>query len=151
MIRNSMDMIHGESHFTFIGMHLLSHFCDHISEFGNIPMYSTEIGELAHARQIKQGWRQSNKNNAAGQMVYSYSCQLAIRIRLVNLQSLQNHRADLSPDVLKHLDRTATTVSLPIISRRNLKRRRGDVSNIVTCVHVPVTVHRSGQCRISYV
>ena len=22
---------------------------------------------------------------------------------------------------------------------------------IVTCVHVPVTVHRSGQCRISYV
>jgi len=23
--------------------------------------------------------------------------------------------------------------------------------DIVTCVHVPVTVHRSGQCRISYV
>jgi len=38
-----MDMIHGESHFTFIKMHLLSHFCDHIPEFGNIPMYSTEI------------------------------------------------------------------------------------------------------------
>ena len=25
-----MDMIHGESHFNFIKMHLLSHFCDHI-------------------------------------------------------------------------------------------------------------------------
>ena len=24
-------------------------------------------------------------------------------------------------------------------------------SHDVTCVHVPVTVHRSGQCRISYV
>ena len=29
-------------------------------------------------------------------------------------------------------------------------RRPSDVHG-VTCVHVPVTVHRSGQCRISYV
>jgi len=52
-----MDMIHGESHFNFIMIHLLSHFWDHIRQFGNIPMYSTEIGELAHKRQIKEGWR----------------------------------------------------------------------------------------------
>ena len=50
-----MDMIHGESHFNFIKMHLLSHFCDHICQFGNIPMYSTEIGELAYKTQIKEG------------------------------------------------------------------------------------------------
>jgi len=50
-----MDMIHGESHFNFIKMHLLSHFCDIIRQFGNIPMYSTEIGELAHKTQIKEG------------------------------------------------------------------------------------------------
>jgi len=43
-----MDMIHGESYFNFIKMHLLSHFCDHIRQFGNIAMDSTEIGELAH-------------------------------------------------------------------------------------------------------
>jgi len=31
-------------------------------------------------------------------------------------------------------------------------RRRGSGGvEFVTCVHVPVTVHRSGQCRISYV
>ena len=48
-----MDMIHGESHFNFIKMHLVSHFCDHIRQFGNIPMYSTEIGELAHKTQVK--------------------------------------------------------------------------------------------------
>jgi len=52
-----MDIIHGESHFNFIKIHLLSHFCDHIRQFGNIPMYSTEIGELAHKTQIKEGWR----------------------------------------------------------------------------------------------
>jgi len=49
-----MDMIHGESHFNFIKMHLLSHICDHIRQFGNIPMYSMEIGALAHKTQIKE-------------------------------------------------------------------------------------------------
>ena len=47
------------------------------------------------------------------------------------LQSLKNRGADLSPDVLKHLDRTTSTVSPPVICRRILKRGRSDVSNIV--------------------
>ena len=80
-----MDMINAESHFNFVKMHLLSHFCDHIRQFGNIPMYSTEIGELAHKTQIKDGWRQSNKNDAARQIVHSYGRQHAIRMRLLNL------------------------------------------------------------------
>ena len=50
-----MDLIYGESHFNFIKIHLLSHFCDHIRRFGNIPMYSTEFSELAHKTQIKDG------------------------------------------------------------------------------------------------
>ena len=112
-------------------MHLLSHFCDHIHQFGNIPMYSTGIGELAHKTQIKEVWRQSNKNDAARQIVHSYGHQHAIQIRLLNMQSLKNHSADLSPDVLKHLDRTTSTVWPPVICRRILKGRRGDVSNIV--------------------
>ena len=32
-----MDMIHCKSHFNFIKMHVLSHFCDHIRQFRNIP------------------------------------------------------------------------------------------------------------------
>jgi len=126
-----MDMIHGESDFNFIKMHLLSHICDHIRQFGNIAMYSTEIGELAHETQIKEGWRQSNQNDASRQIVHSYSRQHAIWMRLLNLQSLKNLSADLSPDVLKHLDRTTSTGSPPVICRKRLKERRGDVSNIV--------------------
>jgi len=126
-----MDMIHGETHFNFIKMHLLSHFCDHIGQFGNIPMYSTEIGELAHKTQIKDGWRQSNKNDAARQIVPSYGRQHAIRMRLLNLESLQARGADLSADVLQHLDRTTSTVSQPVIRRRIQKGRREDVSNVV--------------------
>jgi len=52
-----LDLVCGESHFNFIKMHLLTHFCDHIYQFGNIPMYSREIGELAHKMQIKERWR----------------------------------------------------------------------------------------------
>ena len=48
-----MDLIHAESHFNFIKMHPISHFRDHIYQFGNIPMYSTEYGELALKEQIK--------------------------------------------------------------------------------------------------
>ena len=48
-----MDLIQSESHFNFFKMHLLSHFRDHIRQFGNIPMYFTEYGELAHEDQIK--------------------------------------------------------------------------------------------------
>ena len=56
-----MDLINSESHFNFIKMHLLSHFHEHIHQFGNILMYSTEFGKLAHKDQIKDGGRRSNK------------------------------------------------------------------------------------------
>jgi len=125
-----MDMINAESHFNFVKMHLLSNLCDHIHQFGIIPMYSTEIGDLAHKTQIKGGWRQSNKNDAARQIVHSYGRQHAIRMRLWNLDSLQDRGQGLSADVLKHLDRTTSTVSQPVIHQRILKRRRDDVSNV---------------------
>jgi len=128
-----LDLVCGESHFNFIKMHLLSHFCDHIRQFGNIPMYSMEIGELAHKTQIKHGWRQSNKNDAARQIVHSYGRQHAIRMRLLNLESLKCSDADLSGDVLHHLDRTGSTVTAeaPVVCMRVLKGRWEDVSNVV--------------------
>jgi len=51
-----MDLIHRESHFKFIKIHLRSHFGDDTRQLGNIPMYYTEFGELAHKEQIKDGW-----------------------------------------------------------------------------------------------
>ena len=127
-----LDLVPGESHFNFIKMHLLSQVCDHICQFGNIPMYSTEIGELAHKTGIQDRWRQSNKNDAARQIVHSYGCQHAIRMPL-NLESLKCRNADLPGDVLHHLDRTASTVTAaaPVVRRRVLKGHREDVSNVV--------------------
>ena len=67
----SIDLIHSESHFNFIKMHLLIHFSNHIRQFGNIPMYSPEYGELAHKEPIKDPWRRSNKNDMARQILHS--------------------------------------------------------------------------------
>jgi len=96
-----IDLIFCESHFNFIKMPLLTHFCDHIYQFVNIPMYSTAFSELAHKTQIKAGWRQSNKNDSSRQIVQSYSRQHGIRMRLLSLESLRLCGAELSPDVVE--------------------------------------------------
>jgi len=124
-----MDLIFCESHFNLIKMHLLCHFCDHIRQFGNIPMYSTEFGQLAHRTQIKGGWWQSNKNDPSRQIVQSYCQQHGIQMRLLNLESQRRCGTDLSPDVVEHLDITSTKTA-PDIPRRMLKGRRDDVSNM---------------------
>ena len=67
-----MDLIHSESHLNFIKMHPLIQLGDHIRQFGNIPMYSTEYGVVAHKEQIKDPWGRSNKNDLARQILQSY-------------------------------------------------------------------------------
>ena len=57
--------------------------------FGSVPMYSTDIGELAHKEQIKEGYRRSNKNHAARQILAQYSKQHAIGMRLLTLKALR--------------------------------------------------------------
>ena len=128
-----LDLVRGESHFNFIKLHLLSHFCDHIRQFGNIPMYSTKIGELAHEMQIQDGWRQSNKNDAGCQIIHSYGHQHAIKMGLLNLETLKCRDAHLLDDVLHHLDRMACTMTAaaPVVCCRVLKGRREDLSNVV--------------------
>ena len=51
-------------------------------------MYSTEIGELAHKDQIKEGYRRSNKNEAAHQILSHYGRQQALGMRLQTLDVL---------------------------------------------------------------
>ena len=118
------ELIYAESNFNFVKMHLISHFRDHIYQFGNIPMYSTEYGELAHKEQIKDGWRRSNKIDAARQILSSYGLQHVIRMRTMNLESLRRAGPDLLAGVVEHLEKT-TPVPTPPDHRRVLKGRRG--------------------------
>ena len=126
-----IDKIHTESHFNFVKLHLLSHFSDHIRQFGNIPMYSTEFGELTHKEQIKDRWRGSNKNHVERQILHSYGRQHAIRMRLLNLNSLRRRGANLGDNVLGSLDKTTSAVSTPAPRARIVKGRRDDVSDVL--------------------
>jgi len=130
-----MNLIFCASHFNIIKMHFLSQFCDHIHQFGNIPMYSTEFTELENKTQIEARWRQSNKNHASRQILKSYSRLHGIRIKLLNLESLRPCGADLSPDVVEQLDTTSTT-TVPDIRKRMQKACRDDVSNMADCTWV---------------
>jgi len=51
-------------------------------------MYSTENCELAHKDQIKDGYRRSNKNEAARQILSHYGRQHAIGIGLQTIEAL---------------------------------------------------------------
>ena len=81
-------MIQRENHFNFIKMHYLSHFGCHVRRFGSIVMDPTEIGELAHKEQIKEGYRRSNKNNAARQILSYYGRKQALGMRLQTIEAL---------------------------------------------------------------
>ena len=67
MVNWRADLIQRENHFNFIKMHYPIHFASQMRPFLSILMYSTEMGELAHKEQIKEGYRRSNKKNAASQ------------------------------------------------------------------------------------
>ena len=102
------DILRSQSHFNFIKLHLLVHYSSHVRRFGNIPMYSTDVGELAHKVQIKEGYRRSNKNDAARQILDNYGRVHAISMHLLTLQALQAGNPEweaLSGDAeLKFLD-----------------------------------------------
>ena len=121
--RRRMHLIDRESHFNFIKIHLLSHFSDHIRQFGNIPMYATEFGEPAHKEPIEEGWRRSNQNEARCQIVEGSSRQHAIRMMLCNIESLRCRGADLSADVLQHLESTTSPPTALVVCRRILEGR----------------------------
>jgi len=82
------DLICPENHFNFIKMHYLTHIASHLLHYGSISMYSTEISELAHKDQIKDGYCRSNKNEAARQILSHYGRQHALGIRLQTIETL---------------------------------------------------------------
>jgi len=82
------DLIRRENHFNFIKMHYLTHFASLVQRFGSISIYSTEIGELAHKDQIKDGYRRSNKNDAAWLILSQYGRQHALGMRLQTIEAL---------------------------------------------------------------
>jgi len=82
------DLIQRENDCNFPRMHYLTHFASHIPRLGSISMYSTKISELPHKDKIKEGYRRSNKNEAARQILSHYGYQHALGIWLQTMEAL---------------------------------------------------------------
>ena len=73
------------AHFNFIKMHLLQHFQSHVRRYGSIPIFSTDVSELAHKAQIKESYRRSNRNNAMLQILDNYNRVHTLAMRVINI------------------------------------------------------------------
>jgi len=121
------DLIRRENHFNFIKMHYLTHFASHVRRFGSISMYSTEIGELAHQDQITDGYRRSNKIEAARQILSHYGRQQALGIRLQTIEALSKVEAAI---VVEDSGMKMPTVPSRSTPRRVLKGRMKNTSTL---------------------
>src|ERR1700761_218298 len=82
------DIYDEDVDFTFVKIHLLSHFGDHIRRFGNIQMYCTESRETNHKTMIKEGYRRSNKSDASHQILRTYARLDSFKIHEMNIQAV---------------------------------------------------------------
>ena len=122
------ELIQQKNHFNFIKMHYLNHFVQHVRRFGSVPIYSTDIGELAHKEQIKKGYRRSNKNHAARQILAQYSKQHSIGMRLLTMEALR--KADDEAETGNVGVFNQGTRPTPQTPRRALKGRTQNVGTV---------------------
>jgi len=117
------DLIRRENPFNFIKMHYLTHFASQVWRFESISTYLTEIGKLAHKDQIKHGYRRSNKNQAAQQILLHYGRQHAIGIRLQTIEALSK----VKPVIVVE----DSGMEIPIVSSRSTHRQvlKGSMKN----------------------
>ena len=129
------DLIRRENHFNFIKMHYLTHFASHVRRFGSISMYSTEIGELAHKDQIKDGYRRSNKNDAARQILSQYGRQHALGVRLQTIEALSKVKGVIVAE--------DSGIEMPAFSSHSTPRRvlKGRMKNTSTLTELCTTIN----------
>jgi len=129
------DLIRRKNQFNFIKMHHLTHFPFHIPCFGSISIYSTEIGELAHKDHIKDGYRWSNKNDAARQILSQYGHQHALGMRLQTMEALSKIKGVIVAE--------DSGMKMPAFSSHSMPRRvlKGCMKNTSTLTELCATLN----------
>jgi len=78
-----------ELDFDFAKMHLLNHFSDHIRQLGNLLNASSELPERA-MMDLKQVYRQSNRHEAAFQIVQTNAGKEMCQYRELNANAARH-------------------------------------------------------------
>jgi hypothetical protein len=82
------EAIEKTAHFKFMKMHLPLHYRAHVEQLGAIGPFSTESGESAHKRQVKEGYNHSNQHDVSKQIIEYYTRVSALSMREQNLRQL---------------------------------------------------------------
>jgi len=129
------DLISPENHFNFIKMHYLPRFASNVRRFGSISMYSTEIRELGHTDQIKAGYRKSNKNDTARQILWQYGRQHALGMRLQTIEALWKVKCVIMAE--------DSGMEMPAFSSHRTPRRvlKGRIKNTSTLTELCATLN----------
>jgi hypothetical protein len=80
-----------ESDFNFIKLHLLAHFSNYVKELGHLSNVSAKLSESLHC-ELKESFRQSNKNNVSSQILLNISPLNAFKYRELNIDAAK-HRS----------------------------------------------------------
>jgi len=110
-------------------------------------MYSTEIGELAQKDQIKDGYRRSNKNDAARQILSQYGRQHALGMRLQTIEALSKVKGVIVAE--------DSGMQMPAFSGHSTPRRvlKGLMKNTSTLTELCPTlnIHYSDMMQVVFV
>lgn len=124
-----VEIMERDSHFNYPKMHLTTHFHEHILRFGNLPIYSTEIGESSHRAQIKEGYYHSNRNNYVHQILGYYGRHQALHMRQENLRVFL-HDSETNDDDLRPILGTPARAKHQEPSLRHLRARQRDCHTV---------------------
>jgi len=93
-----------QAHFNFPKMHLLLHYMEQIKEYGELVQYSTEVSESMHAT-FKDAYRRSNHNDAAQQIIETYTRKHLFDMHERNLTEWHMEK-NLGEEIIQVLCRT---------------------------------------------
>jgi len=121
------DLIRRKNLFNFTKMRYLTHFASHVRRFRSILMHSTELSELADKGLTKAGYRSSNKNEAARQILSHYGRHYSLGI---TLQTIEAHSKVEGVIVVEDSRMEMPTVSSRSTPRWVLKGRMKNTSTL---------------------
>jgi len=115
------------AHYNFPKMHLISHFPDHITRYGSLLQYSTEICGASH-KPLKDAYCVSNHINAIPQIIRTYTRAHSFAMRERNIQQWLTEIDHISKDIRDDIHPTRSRLHLPQdvcadLTRSNLQGR----------------------------
>ena len=76
------------AYFNFPKAHILVHYKGHVEWLGTLSSFSTEAGESAHKRQVKEGYNHSNRHRPEKQIIEYYTRISMLAMREQNIRQL---------------------------------------------------------------